>query len=325
MAATCLRIQTPQHPVCWVPCWQTTPAAAQLLAEGALVSFPTETVYGLGASILNTPAIKRLYQVKNRSQSHSLPVHVANMDQLKFIATDIPYEAQVLAKHFLPGPLTLILKKNPNLSKLLTGGKPTIAIRISADPIVRRLVELTGCPLAVPSANLTGKPSPTKASHVLEDFNGQIEGVVDGGEVEYGLESTLLSLEDPACPTILRFGVIPQKKIEDTLNRKLTVHPLALILNGNSTFRKLRSTIRLFSSWDEMKIYLKLSSASKRMVMSNEHSPIQADHFHLSDKNLYDGLRFADREGYAEVLVLCSPAIKKNVQLLNKLKQIART
>lgn len=295
------------------------------LQQGGLVAFPTETVYGLGATILNVQALKRLYQVKNRAKGHSLPVQVANMDQMKFVATDIPYEAQVLANHFLPGPLTLILKKNPNLSDLVTGGKPTIAVRLCSDSIARRLVELTGCPLAVPSANLTGKPSPTKASHVLEDFNGQIEGIVDGGEVTYGMESTLISLEDPLSPTLLRFGMIPQSEIENVLNRKLVVHSLALTANGSTTFGKLRSAVRLFSSWDEMKIYLKLSSTSKRMIMCSESSPFQGEHFQLDGKNLYEGLRIADREGYAEVLVHCSPEIKKNSFLLNKLKQIARS
>lgn len=295
------------------------------LQQGGLVAFPTETVYGLGATILNLQAIKRLYQVKNRGESHSLPVHIANMDQLKFIATDIPDEAEVLAKHFLPGPLTLILKKSPNLSEAVTGGRPTVAVRISSDPIARRLIELTGCPLAVPSANITGKLSPTKASHVLEDFNGHIEGVIDGGEVQYGMESTILSLEDPLRPTILRFGVLLQKEIEDVLNRKLIVHPLALTLGGNSMFDMLRSAVRLFSSWDEMKIYLKLSSSSKRMIMSDEAAPIKGDYFKLNEKNLYEGLRIADREGFAEVLVLCSPEVMKNVFLLNKLKRIART
>lgn len=295
------------------------------LQQGGLVAFPTETIYGLGATILNESAIKRLYQVKCRLQDHSLPVHVANMDQLKFIATEIPPEAYILAKHFLPGPLCLILKKGPNLSDVITGGKKTVAVRIPSDPISRRLVELTGCPLAVPSANITGKPSPTKASHVLEDFNGQIEGIVDGGEVEYGMESTLLSLEDPLRPTILRFGVISQKQIEDVLNRKVIVHPLAFSINSNGSFGKLLSVVRLFSSWDEMKIYLKLSSRSKRLIMSNESSQIQGDHFHLSGKNLYEGLRIADHDGYAEVLVLCSPELKKNILLINKLKQIART
>ncbi len=295
------------------------------LQQGGLVAIPTESVYGLAASILEDEVLERLYRVKRRPQNQSLPVLVANMDQLKFVASEIPPEAHVLAKHFLPGPLCLILKKAPNLSNVITGGRDTVAVRVSSDPIARRIVELTGCPLAVPSANITGKPSPTKASHVLEDFNGQIDGLVDGGEVEYGMESTLISLEDPLRPKIFRFGVITQKQIEDVLNRKVVVHPLALALNSSSSFDKLRSAVRLFCSWDEMKIYLKLSTRSKRMIMSKEDPQVQGDHFLLSGKNLYEGLRIAEREGYAEVLVLCTPEIKKNIPLLNKLKQIART
>lgn len=300
-------------------------APSRKLQQGGIIAFPTETIYGLGGSILNEQAIKRLFEVKGRETTTSLPVQIANLEQLKFVVADMPAEAEFLAKHFLPGPLTLILKKHPNLSPLITGNKETVAIRLCSDPIARRLVELTGCPLAVPSANISGKPSPTKASHVLEDFNGHIEGVVDGGETEYGMESTLISLEDPYNPTILRFGVIEQKQIESVLNRKVAIHPLALALNGSSTFGKLRSAVRLFSSWEEMKIYLKLSPASKRMIMSKESSPIQGDYFHLDGKNLYEGLRIADRDGYAEVLVLCNPELKKDIILLNKLKQIART
>lgn len=300
--------------------------AARKLQQGGLVAFPSETVYGLGATILNEGALKKLYQVKERSKDCSLPIHIANLSQLQFVAADIPIEAYALAKEFLPGPLTLILKKSPNLSPLITGGKETIAIRISSDPIARRLIELTGCPLAVPSANQSGKPSPTKASHVLEDFNGKIEGLVDGGETQFGMESTLISLEDPMRPTLYRFGVISQREIERVLNRKVGVHPLALVLNGNSNLTKMRSAVRLFSSWDEMKIYLKLSSKSKRLIMSEEPSLVSGgDHFQLKPTNLYEGLRVAERDGYAEVLVLCNPKLKQNILLLNRLKQIART
>ncbi|WP_316357308.1 L-threonylcarbamoyladenylate synthase [Candidatus Neptunichlamydia sp. REUL1] len=301
-------------------------SAARKLQQGGLVAFPSETVYGLGATVLNEGALKRLYQVKERPQDRSLSVHIANFSQLQFVAADIPLEAHALAKEFLPGPLTLILKKSPNLSSLITGGKKTIAVRISSDPIARRLIELTGCPLAAPSANQSGKPSPTRASHVLEDFNGKIEGLVDGGQTRFGMESTLISLEDPACPTLYRFGVIPQKEIERVLNRKVPVHPLALVLNGNSNLTKMRSAVRLFSSWEEMKIYLKLSSKSKRLIMSDEPSLVSDGvHFQLKSTNLYEGLRIAERDGYAEVLVLCTPKLKQNILLLNRLKQIART
>lgn len=301
-------------------------SAARKLQQGGLVAFPSETVYGLGAAILNEGAIKRLYQVKERPEDRALPIQVANLSQLQFVAIDIPSEAHALAKEFLPGPLTLILKKSLNLSPLITGGKETVAVRISSDPIARRLIELTGCPLAVPSANQSGKPSPTKASHVLEDFNGKIEALVDGGETRLGMESTLISLEDPVNPTLYRFGMIPQREIELVLGRKVVVHPLALVLNRNSNLTKMRSAVRLFSSWEEMKIYLKLSSKSKRLVVSDEPSLVSGeDYFQLKPTNLYEGLRVAERDGYAEVLVLCTSKLKKNSLLLNRLKQIART
>jgi tRNA threonylcarbamoyl adenosine modification protein (Sua5/YciO/YrdC/YwlC family) len=300
-------------------------APSRKLQQGGLIAFPTETIYGLGASILNEEAIIRLFTVKGRNEIHSLPVQVANMDQLKFVVQEIPQTAAILASHFLPGPLTIILKKHPNLSSLITGGKETVAVRLCSDPIARRLIELTGCPLAVPSANITGKPSPTKASHVLEDLNGQIDGIVDGGETQHGMESTVISFEDPHRPTILRHGVIEKKEIEIVLNRNVYIHPLALTFNGCSSFNKLRSAVRLFSSWEEIRIYLKLSPASKRMMMSKENrAPIPGDYFPLDEKNFYEGLRAADRGGYAEVLVCCNPELKKDISLLNKLKQIAR-
>ena len=295
------------------------------LQQGGLVAFPTETVYGLGAAVLNLEAIQRLYRVKQRKANHPFPIHVSNLEQLKFVVSEIPDEIYLLAHHFLPGPLTCILKKSNSLSDIVTGGKSTVAIRISGDPIARRLVELTGCPLAVPSGNITGRPSPTKASHVLEDFNGLIEGVVDGGEVEYGMESTLLDLHNPSHPEIIRFGLISQTSIEEVLNCKVSVHPSAVSCSAYSSFEKFRPAIHLFSSWQEMEIYLKLSAKGKRMIMSSQKEEISGDFFQLNKRNLYEGLRVADREGYAEVLVLCSPDIKSDGLLLNKLKQIART
>lgn len=300
--------------------------AARKLQQGQLIAFPSETIYGLGASILNPQAIDRLYEVKGRPQDRALPILVANLDQVKFIASDLPQEFYLLAKQFLPGPLTIVVKKNPNLSSAISGGKETIAIRFSSDPVAQRLTEMTGCPLTVPSANISGKPSPTKASHVLEDFNGHINGILDGGETEYGMESTVISLENPTKPVIVRLGVISPRILEKSLNCSIQIHPLALLQQGNSSPHKIRSAVRLFSSWDEMKIYLKLSCPGKRLVMSLDTFPLSdCDHFKLSPKNLYDGLRLADREGYAEVLVHCSPALKQNELLLNRLKQIART
>ena len=134
--------------------------AARKLQQGQLIAFPTETIYGLGGSILNAQAIQRIFTVKSRPLDRSLPIAIANIDQLKFIASDIPQECRILTREFLPGPLTLVLRKNPNLSRMITGGKDTIAVRFPSDPIAQRLIEMTGCPLAVPSTFLI---SPVKS------------------------------------------------------------------------------------------------------------------------------------------------------------------
>jgi len=302
--------------------------AARLLQQGALVAIPTETTYGLAASILNESALKSLYTVKNRKAASPLPVQVANLDQLKFITRELPSQFNVIAKHFLPGPITVVLKKNPHLSDIITGGKDTVAVRISSNMTVKRMIELVGCPLAMPSANLSGNPSPTCAKHVLEDFNGKIQGIVDGGETEFGLESTVLSLENPDKPILLRFGVIGQREIEKALGCTVQVHPQALLAHQSKASSTILPAVRLFSSWEEMKIYLQLSNDSKRLIMSQEDSSprIQmCDYFKLSAKNLYEGLRMALRDGYAEVLVLCSPILKNNEILHQRLKQIAST
>lgn len=302
--------------------------AARLIQQGALVAIPSETIYGLGVSILNTEAVQKLFAVKQRKQNHALPILIAHLDQLKFIAREIPPAFGLLSKQLLPGPLTVILKKNLQLSPLITGGKDTVAIRFSSHPALKRIVELAGCPIAFPSANLSGKPSPTLAKHVFEDFNGKIEAIVDGGETEYGLESTLISLENPDRPILYRFGVVEKRDIENVLGCELEVHPQALLPQRVAQNLQSLPAIRLFSSWDEMKIYLKLSNRSKRLIMSYEENVSIAqpgDLFKLSGKNLYEGLRFASRNGYAEVLVLCTPGLKSNEPLYRRLKQIANT
>lgn len=299
--------------------------AVRLLQQGGLVAFPTETVYGLGASILREDALERLFKVKQRPKNMALPIHVANINQVKFVASDIPQAFYALAERFFPGPLTIVLKKSEMLSPLISGSNQSVAIRISPNPIAKRLIELTGCPLAVPSANLTGKPSPIKAKHVLEDFNGDIQAVLDGGECSYGLESTVVSIEDPENPIILRLGPISYSDIEKVLGKQVKI-------SSNTYFSKNRQmhypTVRLFSTLDEVRIYLQLSTENKRLLMSSEKivtGKANCEPFILSMNNLYEGLRLAERESYSEVLVLCDDPLKQNRVLFSRLKQIAST
>lgn len=165
--------------------------AAALLRAGQCVAFPTETVYGLGASALNPQAVEGIFAAKGRPQDNPLIVHCASQEQVAELVTDIPEEAAALMKAFWPGPLTLVLPKGPQVPDVVSAGLDTLAVRIPSHPVALRLIELAG-PLAAPSANLSGRPSPTKAEHVMTDLAGRIAAVVDGGETGWGVESTVV-------------------------------------------------------------------------------------------------------------------------------------
>ena len=195
-------------------------AAARILAEGGLVAFPTETVYGLGADATNPAAIAHLYQAKGRPAFNPLIAHVGDIDAARQIARfDAP--ATALAEAFWPGPLTLVLPKTPNcaVADLATAGLDTVAIRIPAHPVARDILRAFGGPVVAPSANLSGHVSPTTAAHVQSDLAGRIDLIVDGGPVAVGVESTIVGCFDE--PMLLRPGGVPRAEIERVLGRAL--------------------------------------------------------------------------------------------------------
>lgn len=165
---------------------------AGALKEGQLVAFPTETVYGLGANANLDASVQSIYTVKGRPQDNPLIVHLSDLDQLETVAMDIPTLAYDLYEHFAPGPLTLILKRRPEIPSRVSAGLETVAVRFPAHPIARLLIQEAHIPVVAPSANLSGKPSPTRAWHVLEDMNGRIPFILDGGPCKIGVESTVL-------------------------------------------------------------------------------------------------------------------------------------
>ena len=187
--------------------------AAAIIRAGQLVAFPTETVYGLGSDGLNPVAIGRLYAVKGRPPDNPLILHIASPDQLPLVAADIPAMAHRLVRAFWPGPLTLILPKTSGVPDLATAGLTTVAVRMPAHPVALGLIDAAKTPLAAPSANRSGLPSPTTAQHVLEDLHGRIPLILDAGPTRIGLESTVL---DVTCtpPVILRPGGIAREDIE---------------------------------------------------------------------------------------------------------------
>ncbi len=199
--------------------WNTTEqdlrAAAECLRRGELVAIPTETVYGLGANALDAHAVASIFQAKGRPSDNPLIVHIAELDQIQKYAQPNPWAYQ-LADRFWPGPLTMILPKKPIIPDIVSAGLNSVALRFPSHPVAQKLIRYSGCPIAAPSANLSGKPSGTTAQHVLNDFQDRIAGVVDGGPCACGLESTVVSLLGDH-PVLLRPGFITPEQIREIL------------------------------------------------------------------------------------------------------------
>ena len=190
--------------------------AIDILKKGGLVAFPTETVYGLGGDGLREDAAKKIYMAKGRPSDNPLIVHISNMDMLNQLVTNIPEKAKLLAKQFWPGPLTMIFPKSEIVPMGTTGGLNTVAVRMPSHPVALALIEQSGICIAAPSANTSGRPSPTLASHVYEDMNGKIEMILDGGKVGIGIESTIVDLTED-IPVILRPGFITKAMLEEVV------------------------------------------------------------------------------------------------------------
>ena len=190
--------------------------AAQLLLAGRLVAFPTETVYGLGANAMNEAAVKSIYAAKGRPSDNPLIVHIASREQVADFAREVPDEAKTLMDHFWGGPLTIILKKRPSVPDAVTAGLDSVALRLPSHPVANCLLRLCGAGIAAPSANLSGKPSPTAAKHVMQDLAGRVDMVIDGGRADFGIESTVIDLSGEK-PQILRPGAVTLEQIKEFL------------------------------------------------------------------------------------------------------------
>ncbi|MGG3625337.1 L-threonylcarbamoyladenylate synthase [Bacillus gobiensis] len=188
--------------------------AAQLLQKNEVVAFPTETVYGLGANAMSTEAVMKIYEAKGRPSDNPLIVHISKIEDLERFTENIQPYAEELIKSFWPGPLTIVVPcKQGKLSTKVTAGLDTVAVRMPSHPVAMEIIKQSGLPIAAPSANLSGKPSPTKAVHVLNDLDGKIAGIIDGGPTGVGLESTVVSCIGEA-PVILRPGGITKEELE---------------------------------------------------------------------------------------------------------------
>ncbi|MBS6560034.1 MAG: threonylcarbamoyl-AMP synthase [Clostridiales bacterium] len=205
--------------------------AAKILQEGGLVAFPTETVYGLGADGLNSEAAAKIYSAKGRPSDNPLILHIADMDMISKLAKNISEDAMKVMNAFWPGPLTVILNKTDIVPYGTTGGLDTVAIRMPSHPVARELIRIAGVAVAAPSANTSGRPSPTTAQHVIQDLDGKIDMVVDGGKVGIGIESTIVDMTGEN-PMILRPGYITKPMLEEVVKKTVSIDPAILSKEG---------------------------------------------------------------------------------------------
>lgn len=230
--------------------------AKELILSGEVVAMPTETVYGLSANAFDDEAIKKIFIAKGRPQDNPLIVHISNMEQLEKIAYVTPL-AKKLAENLWPGPLTMVLKKKDCISEVVSGGLDTVGVRMPNHPVALELIETCGVPLPAPSANISGKPSPTKATHVLDDFDGKIDLIIDGGECEVGVESTVISIQQENIEseqlsvheeriTILRPGAITANDLLEYCDR---------VYVGNGVLNKLDENVKVQSPGMKYKHY----------------------------------------------------------------------
>ena len=289
------------------PTPQNLDRLAKILAEGGIVAVPTETVYGLACNALNPAAVAIVYQAKQRPSKNPLIVHIGELESLNEIAGTSEY-SEKLIKSFWPGPLTLILPKRPIIPNEVTAGTPTVAVRMPSHPVFRELAKRCSFPLAAPSANPFGYVSPTKAEHVEQNMGETVEWILDGGDCEGGLESTIISLVDPLSPVLLRHGGISIQELEVVLKTKIISKNIVADISDKSLLSPglLRrhysphTEIRLFEGCapkvddNEAIVFLKAadSRGENKFFLSQNGDLKEIAH------NLYDMLQRLDKKGF---------------------------
>ncbi len=289
------------------------PAAAELLKRGEPVVFPTETVYGLGAPVFNESGLLKIFSIKRRPPDNPLIAHVATLVEALLLTSRPPLAFWKLAERFWPGPLTFVLPRNERVPALVSAGHPTIAIRMPGHRGALELIQAVGQPLAAPSANLSGRPSPTRALDAWEDLQGRVALILDGGDCRIGIESTVLSLASDE-PLLLRPGSVSQEEIEEALQCKLMLPSAATPTHSPGM------KYRHYAPNAEVRLYFSREEIRGPFVLSPDPRPGERL---LSEKTLYRELREADRLGVDLIEVDCSPSILKNATLMNRLSKAA--
>ncbi|MFP7672189.1 L-threonylcarbamoyladenylate synthase [Marivita sp. S0852] len=294
--------------------------AATVLRDGGLVAFPTETVYGLGADACNDHAVARIYDAKGRPSFNPLIVHFANLDAVKQ-HVKWTAEADLLSQTFWPGPLTLVLPKKPTspISRLVTAGLETLAVRMPAHPTARSLFTAFGGPIAAPSANRSGQISPTLASHVIQGMEGRIEAVLDGGPCAVGVESTIVGLTDK--PVLLRPGGITEEQLRDCLGRPIAIRKNAEAISAPgqlSSHYAPTAAVRLNATeWNAGEMRLGFGDVACDLNLSPQEDLVEAA------SHLFDYLHRLDSKGHPVIAVSPIPHHGLGVAINDRLSRAA--
>ncbi len=323
--------------------------AAHVLRSGGLVAFPTETVYGLGANALDPEAVNKIFRAKGRPADNPLIVHIAEISQVEDLSDDITVPARRVMEAFWPGPLTVVLPKKPGVPGEVTAGLQTVAVRMPDHPVARELIRLAGVPVAAPSANRSGRPSPTTAQHVRNDLEGRIDVIVDGGACRVGLESTVLDLTSEP-PVILRPGGITREEIEEVIG-PVEIDPALWELHDRGTPKSPgmkyahyspKAEVVVVAGDDYGKIFVKVSELILKYRSSDKKvgvlASLETGRGYSADavypvgsranlvtvaQNLFYGLRFLDDEEVDLIIAEGYPEEGIGLAIMNRLRKAA--
>lgn len=293
--------------------------AAEILGNGGVIALPTETVYGLGASIDSPRGVRRVFEVKGRPTNHPLIVHGATHAFLDEVARDISDMTRLVAKHSWPGPLSMLVDRADRVSPDVTGGRDTVVVRVPAHSFFRELVSLLESPIAAPSANRFGRVSPTTAQHVADDLGDDVDLIVDGGASVVGVESTILDMTtDP--PQVLRHGGIPIEDIESLLGCVIAEPSGAVRAPGMlESHYAPRCQVRAVESHDEaLEVLSRLDPGSSGLVPTPTDVPLYA-------AQLYGLLRNCDQRGWSEAVIVLPPATGLGRAIRDRLERASVT
>lgn len=287
--------------------------AGQIIKDGGLVAFPTETVYGLGADGLNPEAVKKVYKAKGRPSDNPMILHISHVDQIYGIAKTVTSDHLKLMDAFWPGPMTVVMDCKDIVPRETTGGLSTVGIRLPKTESARMLISSAGTPIAAPSANLSGKPSPTKTSHVLDDLDGRIDAIIEGGDCQVGIESTVLTIKDGTV-VILRPGLITPDDIKKAVNLPVEFDP-ALTEGVGADFKPMAPGMKYkhYAPDGQMIIYsgteenIKAEIQEKKAQLESEGKTVGviffgSDNVDVAAHDLFAKLRQMDKENVEYIL-----------------------